>query len=295
MSDYVITCCSTVDLTDEKMQELNIPFICFNFELEGVAKKDDLYQSFSAQELYTAMANGSDTKTSQISVGDYIDFFKSFLKEGKDILHVCLSSGISGTYNSAQLAKVELEEDYPDNHIYIVDSCAASSGYGLLMTAIANQRYAGLNIDDLYHWIRDNKLNVHHWFFSTDLSFFIKGGRISKTAGFIGNALNICPLMNVDNSGRLIPREKIRTKKKVIKAIVEKMKLYAKDRLEYNDLCYISHSNCYEDARAVADLIESNFPNMNGKVQIYDIGATIGSHTGPGTVALFFIGDKREN
>ena len=295
MNDYVITCCSTADLTKEKLQELNIPYICFNFELDGVARKDDLYQSMSANDLYTAMINGADTKTSQVSVGDYIEFFKSFLKEGKDIIHVCLSSGISGTYNSAQLAKAELEEDFPNNQIYIVDSCAASSGYGLLMTEIAKQRDNGLNIDDLYHWIETNKLTIHHWFFSTDLTFYVKGGRISKAAGFIGSALNICPLLNVDNLGRLIPREKIRTKKKVIKAIVEKMKLHAKDRLDYNGLCYISHSMCYDDARAVADLVEETFLKLDGKVQIYDVGATIGSHTGPGTVALFFVGDKREN
>ena len=134
---------------------------------------------------------------------------------------------------------------------------------------------------------------MQHWFFSTDLTFFVKGGRVSKTSGFVGNMLNICPLLNVDVDGKLIPRFKIRTKRKVIEAIVNQMEQHAENGHEYNGKCYISQSACYDDARAVADLIESRFPKLQEKVQIYNIGTTIGSHTGPGTVALFFWGDER--
>ena len=136
-------------------------------------------------------------------------------------------------------------------------------------------------------------MNLNHWFFTSDLTFFIKGGRVTKTAGFIGSVLNICPLLNVDYEGKLIPRYKIRTKKKVIQAIVDRMVECAEDGLDYSGKCYISQSACYEDARAVADLIEAKFPKLNGKVEINHIGTTIGSHTGPGTVALFFWGKKR--
>ena len=136
---------------------------------------------------------------------------------------------------------------------------------------------------------------MHHWFFSTDLSFYIKGGRISKTAGTIGSILNICPLLNMDYLGRLIPRFKIRGKKRVIREIVNKMRENAQDGIAYSGKCYISQSGCYEDARAVADLVEAEFRNLNGKVEINYVGTTIGSHTGPGTVALFFWGGKRND
>ena len=141
--------------------------------------------------------------------------------------------------------------------------------------------------------MEEKKLQLHAWFFSTDLTFFVKGGRISKTSGFVGSVLNICPLLNVDAAGKLIPRQKIRTKRKVIEAIVKQMEAHAQDGLDYSDKCYISHSACYEDARAVADLIEGRFSKLNGKVLINNIGTTIGSHTGPGTVALFFWGDEK--
>ena len=186
-----------------------------------------------------------------------------------------------------------LAEEYPDRKIYIVDSLGASSGYGLLMDALADKRDEGMSIDEAHDWIEAHKLNLHHWFFSTDLSFYVKGGRISKAAGFFGTMLNICPLLNMDNLGRLIPREKIRTKKKVIKTIVDRMEQCADDGLDYSGKCYISQSGCVEDAKEVAKLVEERFPKLNGKVEINYVGTTIGSHTGPGTVALFFWGNER--
>ena len=161
------------------------------------------------------------------------------------------------------------------------------------MDKMADLRDQGMSLEELYQWTNENKLKLHHWFFSTDLTFFVKGGRISKTSGWVGTMLNICPLLNVNNEGKLIPRYKIRTKKKVIKAIVDKMEEHAQNGLDYNGKCYISQSDCFEDAKEVADLIEARFPKLNGKVEINDIGTTIGSHTGPGTVALFYWGDER--
>lgn len=239
------------------------------------------------------MANGADTKTSQINANEFEAYFETFLQQGKDILHVTLSSGISGVLNSACLARDILSEKYPDRKILIVDSLAASSGYGLLMDKLADLRDEGKSIDEVYQWCLENRLHVHHWFFSTDLTFYIKGGRVSKTAGFVGGLLNICPLLNMDFMGRLIPRYKIRTKKKVIRAIVEQMEQFAIAGTSYTGKCYISHSACKEDALAVAALVEERFPELDGKVEIYPIGTTIGSHTGPGTVALFFWGINR--
>lgn len=294
MSDYMLSCCSTADLSKEHFDKRNIRYACFHFSLDGKDYLDDLGQSISMDEMYAKMVDGASTKTSQVSVGEYEEHFEEILKEGKDVLHLCLSSGISGTYNSACIARDELSEKYPDRKLYIVDSLAASSGFGLLMDTLADMRDSGIGIDELHDWVEENKLRLQHWFFSTDLTFYIRGGRISKASGFIGSVLNICPLLNVDYEGRLIPREKIRTKKKVIARIVEQMETYARDGLNYNGKCFISQSSCMEDARAVANLIEERFPKLNGKVEIFPIGATIGSHTGPGTVALFFWGDKRE-
>lgn len=295
MSEYIISCCSTADLSKEHFTNRNIHYICFHYFLDGKPYADDLGQSMPFDKFYEAMANGADTKTSQINMEEFAEYFEPFLQEGKDIIHLILSSGISGVYNSAMLAKEDLAEKYPDRKIYIIDSLAASSGYGLLMDKLADLRDEGMDIDTLAKWAEDNRLKLNHWFFSTDLTFYVKGGRISKAAGAIGGMLNICPLLNVDLEGRLIPRQKIRTKKKVIAAIAEKMKELAENGTDYNGKCYISQSACYEDARAVADLVEAAFPHLNGKVEINSIGTTIGSHTGPGTVALFFWGQERTN
>ena len=293
MNEYILSCCSTADLTQEHFLKRGISYICFHYELDGVQYMDDLGKSMPFDQFYAAMTNGADTKTSQINVDEFIEYFEPILKEGKDILHLSLSSGISGVTNSAMIAKGTLEEQYPDRKIYILDSLAASSGYGLLMDKLADLRDEGMGIDELFKWAETNRLKLNHWFFSTDLTFFIKGGRVSKTSGFIGGMLNICPLLNVDYQGRLIPRYKIRTKRKVIQTIVDKMEECIEEGRDYSGKCYISQSACYEDARAVADLIEERFPNLDGKVLINSIGTTIGSHTGPGTVAVFFWGKER--
>ncbi|MBR0406500.1 MAG: DegV family protein [Clostridia bacterium] len=294
MQNYVLSCCSTADLSEEHFLKRDIHYICFHFSLDGKSYEDDLGKSIPFADFYRAMQNGSETRTSQVNEGEYIDYFTPFLEEGKDILHVCLSSGISGAYNSAAMAREALKEKYPERKIYIVDSLGASSGFGLLMDTLADLRDGGMDIDSLHEWAEAHKLEVHHWFFSTDLTFYVKGGRISKAAGWFGTALSICPLLNMDNLGRLIPREKIRTKKKVIARIVEQMQAHAKNGADYNGKCFISNSACLEDAQEVACLVEAAFPKLNGKVLINSIGTVIGSHTGPGTVALFFWGDERK-
>ena len=225
---YVLSCCSPADLTKEQFEARDIHYICFHYFLNGKAYLDDLGQSIPHEEFYARMAAGEDTSTSQISISEYVDYFSAFLEQGKDIVHVCLSSGISGTINSAQNAALIVRERFPERKIYIVDSLAASGGYGLLMDAAADRRDEGMSAEELVKWLEDNRLKLHHWFFSTDLTFFVKGGRISKTAAVFGGLLEICPLMNVDYEGRLIPRHKIRTKKKVIRECVKKMEEHAR-------------------------------------------------------------------
>ena len=295
MRDYVLSCCSTADLTHEHFESRDIHYICFHYFLDGKEYPDDLGQSVPFAQFYDAMSKGADTRTAQVSIGEYVDYFTPLLEQGKDIVHVSLSSGLSGTVNAARNAALIVKERFPERNVYVIDSLGASSGYGLLMDGAADKRDEGLSAEELAKWIEENRLKLHHWFFSTDLSFYVKGGRVSKTAAFFGGMLDICPLLNMDNLGRLIPRYKIRTKKKVIKTIVDKMEECARDGLDYDGKCYICNSACFEDARQVADLVEARFPKLNGKVEIYDIGTTIGSHTGPGTVALFFWGSERVN
>ena len=293
MADFILSCCSTADLSREHFEKRGISFICFHFELDGTPYMDDLGKSIPFDEFYQRMTDGAYTKTSQINVEEYCEYFEHFLQEGKDILHLTLSSGISGSVNSARIAQGMLREKYPERNIFIVDSLAASSGYGLLMDKLADLRDEGKSIDEVREWAEENKKKLQHWFFSTDLTFYVKGGRVSKTAGFIGNVMNICPLLNVNFEGKLIPRQKVRTKKKVIAEIVDRMEQNAENGLDYDGKCYISNSACEEDAKAVAELVEARFPKLNGKVEINSIGTTIGSHTGPGTVALFFWGKER--
>ena len=293
MKDYILSCCSTADLDEQHFNRRDIHYVCFNFEIDGESFPDDLGKSIPFKEFYDRMAKGAITKTSQVSVGSYLEYFEEFLKEGKDILHLTLSSGISGTLNSATIARDQLREKYPDRKIYVVDSLAASAGFGLIMDRLADFRDEGKTIDELYEWVIEHRLECQHWFFLSDLSYLVRGGRVSKVAGTIGNALNICPLLNVDYQGRLIVRYKKRGKRAVMKATVDKMAELAENGTDYNRECYISNSDCYDDARELADMIEARFPNLKGKIRIYSIGTTIGSHTGPGTVALFFWGSQR--
>lgn len=289
----ILSCCSTVDLKKEHLEKLNISYTCFHYNLDGVEYPDDLGQTIAFSDFYERLRKGSDSKTSQISVGEYEEYFKSLLDSGKDVLHISLSSGISGSYRSACTAAEILKEQYPDRKLYVVDSLAASSGYGLIMDELAKKRDEGMTIDELRDWIEDNKLRMHHWFFSSDLTFFVKGGRVSKVSGMIGGVFEICPLMNVSVDGKLIPRSKIRTKKKVIVEAVKRMLVHADGGKNYSGKVFMSNSDCFDDATAVADLVKENFKNIDGDVLINDIGTVIGSHSGPGTVALFFWGDKR--
>lgn len=293
MSDFIVSSCSTADMPLEFFKSRNIPFVCFHFIMNGIEYEDDLGQSMSFEEFYKKISDGAQPTTSQVNVAQFVEFFEPFLKEGKDILHISLSSGLSGSYNSANIAREEMMEKYPERKIMIVDSLGASSGYGLLLTSACDMRDGGSTIEEIFQWLEDNKLRVNHWFFSTDLTSYYRGGRISAASNIVGTMLHICPLLNMNNKGRLIPRAKYRGKKHVIDEIVAMMEEHADNKLEYSGKCYISNSDCYEDARKVADLIESKFHKLDGKILINSVGTVIGAHTGPGTVALFFYGDKR--
>lgn len=294
MSNYILTCCSTADMPQEYFDKRDIPYVVFHYTLDGVEYPDDLGKTVPFDTFYKKITEGSMPTTSQVNVNQYVDFFEPLLKEGKDILHISFSSGLSGSCNSANIAREELLERYPDRKLVVIDSLAASSGYGLLVDLAADMRDKGSSLEETCEWLEANKLNLHHWFFSGDLTHYKRGGRINAPTAYVGNLLNICPLMNVNDEGKLIPRRIIRSKKRVIKEIVKMMEDHAQDGLNYSGKCFISHADCFDDAREVADLVEEKFPSLNGTVMINSVGTVIGAHTGPGTVALFFMGDKRE-
>lgn len=295
MQEYVLATCSTADISCEQMKEYGAEYVKFSYFVNGTEYKDDLGQSLTHDEFYKMMRQGCDTQTSQPNMEAYKELLTPILSKGKDVIVLNLSSGLSGAQASAKMAEKELKAEFPERKIYIVDSLGASSGMGLLLDKMASLKNEGMSIDELYAWTENNKLKVHHWFFSTDLSFYVKGGRISRVAGWFGTILKICPLLNVDRNGKLIPREKIRGKNAVINQIVKKMEENALDGTAYRGKCFISHSACFEDAQCVAKLIKERFPNLDGEVKINSIGTTIGAHTGPGTVAVFFFGKERKD
>jgi DegV family protein with EDD domain len=215
------------------------------------------------------------------------------LTSGKSILHVSLSSGLSGTVNSARIAARDLEKEFPDQKIYVVDSLAASGGYGLLVDKLCDLRDEGKSIEEVYDWANENKKKLHHWFYSGDLTFYVRGGRVSKVSGFVGTLLKICPLLNVDYCGKLIPREKILGRRNAQKALVDKMLKFAQGGTDYNQKCFITHSDAPDEAMAVKAMVEKCFPHLDGEVNVSSIGSTIGSHSGPGTVAIYFWGTER--
>ncbi len=293
-SPYVLSCCSTVDLSKEHLQARDIAYLFMEYELDGVACKDDFGATHAPKDLYARMLAGSSASTTQVSVGGYMEHWRPFLEAGRDVLHVTLSSGISGTYGSACTARDQLAAEFPDRTIRVVDSLCASAGYGLLLDRMADLRDEGMGIDELADWAEVHRQNVQHWFFSSDLTFFVRGGRISKASGVVGGLLKICPLMYVAPDGSLKVVENIRTKRKAEKRVRDLMTELADGGAGYTGKVYMSDSDCRDDANDLAALIEEAIPGIEGGVQHFDIGATIGTHTGPGTIATFWWGSPRE-
>ena len=291
MGNYIITCESTIDLSLDLVKERNIPFISYTFLLDNKEYNDDFGISYPNAKFYNDLRNGASVSTSQINQIKYKEFFESFLKQGVDIIHISMSSGITSSVNSCMLAIKELNDKY-SNKITLVDSLNASGGYGMLVMIGKENLDAGMSYEDNIKYLEDIKLNINAWFYSSDLSAYIRGGRISKTSGFVGSTLKICPVLEINAEGKLVIREKIRTVSKAIKVLKEKMLENAENGIAYNNKVYINHSNCLDQAQELKKVLEEEFKNVDD-IKIFDVGTVIGSHTGNGTVGLFFIGNKR--
>ncbi len=296
MAEYKITCCSTCDLTKEHLAAIGVEYANYHYILDGVDHLDDLYSTQSATQFYDSIDAGAMPTTAQVTPEELIALFEPILKSGCDILHIEFSSGLSGGWLSALAAQEAMQKKYPERKILTVDSLAASSGYGLLVDKAAELKKSGMGIDELYAWLEENKLRVRHWFFTTNLDHFRRGGRVSGPSAVIGTILGICPVMDVSCEGKLLVRKKVMGKKKAIREMITLMQQQAEGGSDYSEKCYMCNSRVLDDACEVAEQVQNLFPKMNGKVEINDIGTVIGSHTGPGTVALFFFSkDKRDN
>ena len=291
MENYVITCTSTVDLTKEDMEQNNIPYACFHMIANDVEYDDDFFVSYPYEKFYNDIHNGMMPTTSQVGYGKYLEMFEPILESGKDIIHITLSGVISSDYSTVYNMSKELAEKY-GRRIVVIDSKCATSGYGMLVMMAKHNLDNGMSFEDNCKWIEEYKNRINHWFISTDLTHFIRGGRVSKAAGMVGSALRICPLMEVAADGSLQIVEKIRTKSKALNALVDKIEECAVDGKDYSDYIYTTHSLCEEDEIKLHQMIKERYPKIKG-IKAYHVGTTIGAHTGPGAIGVFFVGYKR--
>ena len=290
MRDYCIVTDSTCDLPANIVTDLGITVIPMEFQLDGTTYlnyPDGRDYDFHA--FYDALRAGKASTTSQVNYQTFLDTFTPILESGRDILYLAFSSGLSGTYNGSVIAANDLMEKYPGSKVISVDTLAASVGEGLLVYAAARKREEGLSLDELAQWVTDNRLHLCHWFTVDDLNHLKRGGRISPAVAIIGTALGIKPVMHVDDEGHLIPVSKVRGRRKSLDALVEHMAETC-DKPESQTI-FIGHGDSKEDAEYVAKLVRQKFKVKN--IILNYIGPVIGSHSGPGTLALFFFGTLR--
>lgn len=287
MAQYILFSDSTTDLLENFFEENHVEVVSLSYMIDGVEHMDDL-RSESKKEFFDKMRSGSRPVTSQVNVEQFIDRFSPFMEQNLDLVYIAFSSGLSGTYNSAVIAKQMLEERYPERHIYVVDSLCASLGEGLFFMKVVEMRDKGLTASELAQWAEDNKLLLHHWFTVDNLEYLRRGGRVSATAAFVGTLLSIKPALNMNSEGKLIPRDRVKGRKKAITYMFDRFMEFATDKTQ---LIGISHGDCLEDAKTLEAMIRNVAPVKD--VIITNVGTVIGSHSGPGTLALFFFGPER--
>lgn len=291
MKEFVIVTDSSCDLTDAFAKENRLDVYPLTFRIMNVDYKNHLdNRDMPIKEFYQRLRKGEVSTTALVSTGDFVSGCQKHLEEGKDILAIMFSSGLSGTYNSMRIAAEQLRKSYPDRKIYVVDSLCASLGEGLLVYKAVQMRAEGKTIEEVYEWTETNKLHLCHWFTVEDLNTLKRGGRVSASSAFIGNMLQIKPVMHVDNEGHLVPMEKVLGRKTSIMALFNQMK-YSYDPNIASEV-FISHGDDKPTADFLASLIKKN---LNADVQVINkVGPVIGSHSGPGTIALFFFGKERK-
>lgn len=280
---------SCTDLPYSFIKEKNVPVVNFSYFFKGKEFIDDFGQTIDYKSFYDDVRSGEMPTTSQVNTDAYIQVFKPLIEENKSIIFLSFSSGLSGSFANANIAKNMLLEKYPDASITLIDTKAASLGGGLIAYYAIEMMEKGASKEEIVNWVEENKLKVHHWFTVEDLNHLKRGGRVSGTAAFIGTLLSIKPILNVNKEGKLIPVLKVKGRKKSIKTLCDKI---VENIVNPEDqVIFISHGDCLEDANYLAKLIKEELKVKD--ILINNVGPVIGAHSGPGTVALFFIGNKR--
>lgn len=289
MRDYVITTDNNSDLPEEYYKDHGIGCTYLSYAMDGVNYTHENF--LPVHEFYERMRNGSLPTTAQVNPESVKHLMEPYLKAGKDILHIAFSSGLSGSYNSARVAAEELAEEYPERTVKVLDSLSASLGQGLLVHLAQQKKEAGEPLEAVAEWVEANKKHIVHMFTVDDLDHLYRGGRVSKTAAVLGGMLNIKPVLHVDDEGKLVAVGKVRGRKKALLELVKAMDEKIGSFKESCDTIFISHGDCEDEARLIEAKIKEKYAIKT--VVINHVGATIGAHSGPGTVALFFLGDVR--
>ena len=290
MSNYKIVTDSTTDLSAEMVENLGLHIIPMHYTIDGrdyINTPDE--RDLSSHDFYEMLRAGKTSMTAQINGEAFKDEVRPYLNSGMNILYLCFSSGLSSTYNSIRIASGDLKEDFPDRKIIIIDTLAASMGEGLIAYHAAMRQKQGMSIDEVALWVEENKLHLAHWFTVDDLNHLKRGGRVSGAAALVGTVLNIKPVMHVDDEGHLIPLEKVRWRRKSLEELVAHMEKTAINPAEQT--VFISHGDALEDAKYIEQLVRERMGVET--IYINSIGPVIGTHSGPGTMALFFLATQR--
>lgn len=290
---FILSCESTVDLPYSYISGRDIPVLFYSYSVDGESYVDDMLQDpQTLSRFYGFLDAGKLPSTSQINEFCYLEFFEQLLQRG-DVLHIAFGTGMTQSAVNAERAAAQLREQYPERKLIVVDSLCSSSGYGMLVDYAADMRDEGCSIEQTQQWLLKNRKNIHHQFYSTELAHYRRSGRMSGPTAMIATILGICPIMRLDDKGRIIAYGKVRGKAAAVKTTVDTMERFAQDGAEYAGKCFICHSRCPEDAEKTRAAVEARFPNLRGKIRICEIGTIIASHCGPGTVAVFFLGAER--
>ena len=294
-NNYIISCESTTDIEYSYFEKRNIPVLFYHYTLDGKELEDNMGRNINnLDEFYEKISKGILPTTSQINEYTYLEFFDKLAKSGKPVLHINFGSGMTPSVNNAISAAKQINEKYAEERITVIDSYCSCGGYGLLVTLAYDMMTSGKSLAETKAATQKLAVRIHHQFFSTDMKFFRRSGRVSGTAATVASILGICPIMRLNFDGKIVAYDKVRGKKKALQFTLDEMVAHAENGKNYDGPCFINHSNCYSDAEKLKSDVEKTFPKLKGKVVIRDIGNIVAAHCGPGTVAIFFIGDVRE-
>ena len=289
MHKFIITSDTTADLPRDYVEKNEIGILAMSFQMEG--KDYSGYEELDIKEFYDKMRNGLMPTTSQINPTQAKSKFEEYLKNGYDVLHISFSSGLSGSYNNTRIASIELNDEYKKNKVVVVDSLSVSLGEGILVNKAVELRNEGKSIDEVAMWLEENKLKVCQHFTVDDLNHLYRGGRVSRATAILGSVIGVKPIIHVDNEGELIPIAKVRGRKQSLTKLIDNMEKTIGSYKHENKTVFISHGDAYEEAVALGERIKEKFGVES--IMISPIGPIIGSHSGPGTVAVFFMGEER--